>query len=247
LEWAPKDCFTTQGKGVVVGVKAKAVETKGKEADGEGETGTLFVKNLNFSTTAETLKKVFEKVGPVRTASIARKKDKQQAAGGPEKWLSMGYGFVEFKNKEDCLKACKSMQGREIDNHSVQLKVSTRGADATSKETVKRKQTSAGGKKPGTKIMVKNLAFEATAHELRELFGTFGQLKRCRVPKKFDGSHRGFAFIDFVTTQEALNAFKALENTHLYGRHLVLEWAEEEDSLADIREKTVKQFKKQKV
>lgn len=47
------------------------------------------------------------------------------------------------------------------------------------------------------------------------------QIKSLRLPKKFDGSHRGFAFIDFLTRQEAQNAFEALHSTHLYGRHLV--------------------------
>jgi RNA recognition motif-containing protein len=45
------------------------------------------------------------------------------------------------------------------------------------------------------------------------------------MPKKFDGSHRGFGFVELVTRQEAANAYKALANTHLYGRHLVLQWA----------------------
>ena len=35
------------------------------------------------------------------------------------------------------------------------------------------------------------------------------------------GNHRGFAFVEFVTKQEAQNALQALSSTHLYGRHLV--------------------------
>ena len=47
------------------------------------------------------------------------------------------------------------------------------------------------------------------------------QLKSLRLPKKFDGSHRGFAFVEFTTKQEAQAAVDALASTHLYGRHLV--------------------------
>lgn len=36
------------------------------------------------------------------------------------------------------------------------------------------------------------------------------------------GHHRGFAFVEFVTKQEAQNALQALSSTHLYGRHLVI-------------------------
>ncbi|CAA2976514.1 multiple RNA-binding domain-containing 1 isoform X1 [Olea europaea subsp. europaea] len=48
------------------------------------------------------------------------------------------------------------------------------------------------------------------------------QVKSLRLPMKF-GNHRGFAFVKYVTKQEAHNALQALSNTHLYGRHLVLE------------------------
>ena len=49
----------------------------------------------------------------------------------------------------------------------------------------------------------------------------FEQIKSIRLPKKFDGNHRGFAFVEFLTKKEAGNAFEALQSTHLYGRHMV--------------------------
>merc|ERR1719253_1490986 len=48
-----------------------------------------------------------------------------------------------------------------------------------------------------------------------------------RLWRRFDGTHRGFAFCEFVTGKEAQAAMAALARTHLYGRHLVLEWAAE--------------------
>lgn len=48
------------------------------------------------------------------------------------------------------------------------------------------------------------------------------QIKSLRLPRKF-GRHRGFAFVEYVTKQEAQNALEALSSTHLYGRHLVSE------------------------
>ena len=38
----------------------------------------------------------------------------------------------------------------------------------------------------------------------------FGELTSVRLPKKFDGKHRGFAFADFVTHQEAVAAKDSL-------------------------------------
>ena len=44
------------------------------------------------------------------------------------------------------------------------------------------------------------------------------------MPKKFDGSHRGFAFVDFASAKEAEVVMAKMSKTHLYGRHLVLNW-----------------------
>jgi multiple RNA-binding domain-containing protein 1 len=236
LEWAPKNAFvSTPVASAAVGAKNNDVE-EGPLED-VGETGTLFVKNLNFATTGDILRKVFETVGAVRTATVARKKDPKT----PGAWLSMGYGFVEYVNKADCVAAAKALQGREIDGHAIQLKISNRVSEAKGSS---RKPLAVGDSKnaPCTKIIVKNLAFEATKKELRELFATFGQVKSCRIPRKFDGTHRGFGFVDFLTKQEAKNAFEALQSSHLYGRHLVLKWATEEDSLEATRKKAQDRF-----
>ena len=47
----------------------------------------------------------------------------------------------------------------------------------------------------------------------------------------------GFAFVDFLTKQEAQHAFKSLAATHFYGRHLVIEYAKEDESLSELRAK----------
>ena len=43
-----------------------------------------------------------------------------------------------------------------------------------------------------TKLIVRNVAFEASEKELKELFSAFGQIKSIRMPrKKFASTHRG--------------------------------------------------------
>ena len=55
---------------------------------------------------------------------------------------------------------------------------------------------------------------------------------------------RGFAFVDFATKQEAQAALEAVMGTHLYGRRLVVEWAENEEGLDELRDKTASKFEK---
>ena len=84
------------------------------------------------------------------------------------------------------------------------------------------------------KLIIRNLPFEASKQELRELFRPFGQVKRVTIPRKMGngantaGTSRGFGFIEYMSKQDAQRAMESLQNTHLYGRHLVLEYAKDE-------------------
>ena len=48
--------------------------------------------------------------------------------------------------------------------------------------------------------------------------------------------------MEFATKQEAKAAVEAVAGTHLYGRRLVVEWAEDEEGLEELREKTAAKF-----
>jgi multiple RNA-binding domain-containing protein 1 len=39
-----------------------------------------------------------------------------------------------------------------------------------------------------------------------------------------DGSHRGFAFVQYDNVEDAVLAKEALANTHLYGRKLIVDY-----------------------
>ncbi|KPI87610.1 hypothetical protein ABL78_3319 [Leptomonas seymouri] len=82
------------------------------------------------------------------------------------------------------------------------------------------------------KLIVKNLPFEATEKDVRELFAAFSEIRTVRVPRKShtfsshrENNHRGFAFVEFLSEAEAARALETLKATHLYGRHLVLQYA----------------------
>ena len=54
-----------------------------------------------------------------------------------------------------------------------------------------------------SKLMIRNIAFQAEKKDIKELFQEYGSLRRVRIPKKMDGSHRGFAFVEYDTAEEA--------------------------------------------
>ncbi|RKF62243.1 Multiple RNA-binding domain-containing protein 1 [Erysiphe neolycopersici] len=183
------------------------------------DNSTLYVRNLNFSTTSERLVQVFKSLSGFLSARVSTKKDTKR----PGQILSMGFGFLEFKTKEEALSALKAMDGYSLDGHSLVVKMSHKGLDAAEerrKEDIRKKDSA-----KRTKIIIKNLPFEATKKDIRILFSAFGKLRSVRLPKKFDQSIRGFAFADFINSREAENALEALKNTHLLGRRLILEFA----------------------
>ncbi|GAB1290094.1 Probable RNA-binding protein 19 [Apodemus speciosus] len=215
----------------------KMEEDDDEEEEEESIPGcTLFIKNLNFGTTEETLKEVFSKAGAIKSCAISKKKNKAGVL------LSMGFGFIEYKKPEQAQKALKQLQGHVVDGHKLEVRISERATKpavtSTRKKQVPKKQTT-------SKILVRNIPFQANQREIRELFSTFGELKTVRLPKKMTGTgaHRGFGFVDFVTKQDAKKAFNALcHSTHLYGRRLVLEWADSEVTVQALRRKTARHF-----
>ncbi|KAL0272301.1 UNVERIFIED_CONTAM: hypothetical protein PYX00_005331 [Menopon gallinae] len=245
LEWAPEKIFKNAPPNKVVNEGESAEKEKNEEpvkkTEEENKKGTtIFVKNLNFSTEENSLRKHFSKCGKILSVTIAYKKDPKN----PGKKLSLGYGFIQFSSKQEADKALKSLQFSKLEDHTLELKRSNR---VTKQDDSNFRNFAANSNKPSTKILVKNVPFQATQKEVFDLFKVFGEIKAVRLPKKMvgTGSHRGFCFIEYHTVHDAKRAFKALsQSTHLYGRRLVLEWASRDDDDVDvIRTKTAERFK----
>jgi len=181
---------------------------------------------LKFSTSEDALGAFFTDIaGPVMAVKIPTK----TGSGGETQ--SMGYGFVEFETKDAAKKAIREGGGKTLDGHVVEVKLSVKSIAVKAS-----KGKGAKGNKQ-TKLMVRNLPFEASREELQQLFGNFGTLKKVTIPKKFDGTSRGFGFVDFLTSQEAATAKESLAQTHLYGRHLIIEYSEDKEDLETLRDK----------
>ncbi|CAJ0910229.1 2004_t:CDS:10 [Entrophospora sp. SA101] len=194
---------------------------------------TLFVKNISFDTTEESLKNTFKNTPGLRSVRIKMKNDPKN----PGKKLSMGFGFIEY----DGMKTAKNaLKGYILDGHALQLKFSNHGLDSVQRQ--RKEEENDKKRQESTKIVVKNLAFETTKKDLSELFSVYGQIKTIRLPKKFDGQIRGFGFIEFLTKRDARNVIDKLQHTHLLGRHLILQYAEKDKDLEELREKISKEY-----
>ncbi|KAG8922703.1 Multiple RNA-binding domain-containing protein 1, partial [Tulasnella sp. 418] len=136
---------------------------------------TLFVKNLNFGTTSDGLTRAFRGLTGFVFARVQNKPDPKNTGGK----LSMGYGFVGFRHADDAKKAIGTMNGFVLDGHSLVVKFSGRGADTKEGEP----SSGLAAKTKTTKMIVKNVPFEASKKDIRDLFSAHGQIKSIRMPR----------------------------------------------------------------
>ena len=72
----------------------------------------LYIGNLNYDTTEESLKETFEEAGTVESCDIIT----DQRTG-----KSKGFGFVEMSSEEEAEKAKDMFNDSEIDGRSVKV------------------------------------------------------------------------------------------------------------------------------
>lgn len=139
LEWAPINIFKsdsdqnvrTDGTGTVDsnrtvdGNGTVDVSTKESKPGEIGESNidpdgrTLFVKNVSFETSDESLKEHFSKCGLVKSAKVSRRKG--SGKNGEPILLSMGFGFVVYQRAKDAEKGLRNLQNSLLDGHRLQV------------------------------------------------------------------------------------------------------------------------------
>lgn len=132
--------------------------------------------------------------------------------------------LLKFKNEEDALKSFKNINLRRSNDNVVYCEYAP-----LCEETVENKKSDnkkSDNKK--VKMLIKNVPFQATEKDIKNLFVNKFKIQGCRLPIKRDGTLRGFAFVTFESRDSLDKAMEYFgKSTHLYGRRLVLEVAEE--------------------
>lgn len=80
------------------------------------------------------------------------------------------------------------------------------------------------------KLYVGNLNFDASEDQVRELFGTYGEVQEVKIiMDRFSGRSRGFAFVKMTSAEDAGKAKEALGGQPFQGKSLVIDWARSEE------------------
>lgn len=98
--------------------------------EGEPSKTLLFVANLPFDVTDESLKEFFSAY-QVTSAHVVRRRF------GASAGKSKGFGFVEFENEENQLKALEESQSKELDGRALHIKIAVNEAKREVDEAAK--------------------------------------------------------------------------------------------------------------
>ena len=188
---------------------------------------TVYVQNLPLEINEEDIHKHFSNAGEVYSVVIAKK--------GTQ---SRGYGFVQYYRQKDARSALISLENSTLHGRNLSLRLSEK--KLTSAGNTKRKLHDFGEQK-SNKISVKNISFQVTKKEISDLFKPFGQISRVFLAKHhtLQFNNGGYGFVEYIRPADAKRALETMGlSTHLQGRRLVLQWAKEDETLDEIRQKT---------
>ena len=196
--------------------KSKEEESE-EEENGQKKTksynsGTwpeLFVNNLSYKTTDESLKKYFSKYGEVESTKIVYDKE----TGRPK-----GVGFCKFCDSSSAAKALADNDKLFLDGRPIAVSYSN---DKKGSAKVRKSKFQGNKNYEGEKfsIFIGNLSFKTNEDGIKNLFEDCGNIIDIRIAKRPDGNPRGFAHVDFDSKEGMENA---LEKTgyRLDGREL---------------------------
>ena len=184
------------------------VDKKSKSYN-SGTWPELFVNNLSYKTTDESLKKYFSKYGEVESTKIVFDKE----TGRPK-----GVGFCKFCDSSSAAKALKDNDNLFLDGRPLAVSYSN---DKKGSAKVRKSQFQGNKNYEGEKysIFIGNLSFKTNEDGIKNLFEDCGNIIDIRIARRPDGNPRGFAHVDF-DSKEGMEM--ALEKTgyRLDGREL---------------------------
>jgi len=118
---------TTEAKAESSEAKPRAPRAKRQpkgSPKGEPSKTLVFVANLSFATTDDSLKAAFSDY-KIKSAHVVKRR-----SGGRSK----GFGFVDFEDESEQQRAISSAQGKQIDGRDVTLQVAVEKADVEAAE-----------------------------------------------------------------------------------------------------------------
>jgi nucleolin len=185
----------------------------------EGAVANLFIGNLSWNVDEEWLQREFAEFGELNGVRIVTDR---------ETGRSRGFGYVEYTNAADAVKAMEAKKGTDLDGRTINLDYAApRQANPPADRSQDRARSYGDSTSPESDtLFVGNLPFSATEDALHEAFGAHGSVLGIRLPTEQEtGRPKGFGYVQFSSIDEAKAAHSALNGHELEGRAIRLDFS----------------------
>lgn len=187
----------------------------------------VFVGNLPFSVTWQTLKDLMRSAGDVVRADVMQ-----------TKWgKSRGFGTVVFNTAEEAAAAVEKFQGYNLEGRQIDIRPGRdvgekpkRAAAPANKNSEFTEGVSGNGPESAI-IFVGNLPYITSQSDLFELFETIGRVTRAEVQYNDKGRPSGNAVVEFELAELASLAIQNLDGYNYGGRDLQITFASVSDAI----------------
>jgi len=177
------------------------------------ETSICKVENMPLSFTEEKVIELFAQCGKVESVSLKKVRNAKSRVV-----------FVNFETVEASKVAVAQMNNRLVgDEDKKRIGVISAPPRNTTPKTYEDGEAS-------PRLHVRELDYNVKKPELREAFVQFsisGQIK-CKLIKTRNGKSRGYAFIEYDTTEEAKAAKEAMDKTEIRERAIMVLFSKSE-------------------
>jgi len=219
-------------------------EQEATGAAGEEPVGTsikLFVGNLAYKTTTESLQAEFSSVGTLVSCDVIMRLTNKRTP-------SLGYGFVAYATQAEADAAVakynlKEFEGRELivevarvrkpkekraKKEPSEPKEAAASAPPQARKSRERKRRPKRAPveraESQTLVFVANLPFDVDDAQLAALFADY-KTTSCNLVKRHNGNSMGYGFVDLESHEEQQRAIAGLTGVESKGRELVVKVA----------------------
>ncbi|EGV60292.1 Protein phosphatase PP2A regulatory subunit B [Yamadazyma tenuis] len=206
---------------VFVGKHVSKKDRESKFEEMKANFTNVFVKNLAPEYTDQELKELFSAYGPITSSYLEKDLEGK----------SKGFGFVNFDNHNDAVKAVDELNNKEIAGQPIyvgraqkkreRMEELRRQYEATKLEKLSKYQ--------GVNLFIKNLDDTIDSEKLENEFKPFGNITSARVMVDEQGKSKGFGFVCFSSPEEATKAITEMNQRMVEGKPLYVALAQRKD------------------
>jgi len=197
---------------------------RGRNRSRSNESGTVYIENLNFDTSWQSLKDHMKQVGKVKRADVFFDSEGN----------STGKGVCEYLYAEDVERAVREVDGTELDGRVLRIVTGGSGGRGSGGRSRGRGRNRRGPMRkakggPGCRVYVGNLPWETSWQDLKDLMRDVGDVLYADIYSNDQGMSKGSGVVEFSNPEDAQEAIEKMQDYEYNGRNLSVREFEEND------------------